>query len=83
MCGHSPNNPFIVMCSVDGLHKVDVANYVKLYPNSAMAELVGKGVSYPNSQLIPPSDSFPGLLAFFTGGLIPSRCLSVTGSWHT
>lgn len=54
-------------CSVDGLHKVDVANYIKLYPKSAMATLVSQGVSYPNSQVIPPSDSFPGLLAFFTG----------------
>ncbi|CAL8466607.1 g6143 [Coccomyxa elongata] len=67
--------------SVDGLHKVDVANYIKLFPNSAMATLVSKGVSYPNSQVIPPSDSFPGLLALFTGASQKTTGVYYDDSW--
>ncbi len=58
----------VLMVSVDGLHALDVANYVKSHPNSAMAELASHGVTYSNARTPRNSDSFPGLLALVTGG---------------
>ncbi len=53
---------------MDGLHALDVANYVAAHPNSALAELTGHGVTYSNARTPSLSDSFPGLLALVTGG---------------
>lgn len=58
----------VLLISVDGLHALDVAGYVKSHPNSAMAELSGHGVTYSNARTPSNSDSFPGLLALVTGG---------------
>jgi predicted AlkP superfamily pyrophosphatase or phosphodiesterase len=58
----------VLLISVDGLHALDVANYVAAHPNSALAELTGHGVTYSNARTPVNSDSFPGLLALVTGG---------------
>lgn len=58
----------VLLVSVDGLHALDVANYVKSHPHSALAELTGHGVTYSNANTPANSDSFPGLLALVTGG---------------
>ena len=58
----------VLLISVDGLHALDVANYVKAHPNSALAELAGHGITYSNARTPANSDSFPGLLALITGG---------------
>ena len=58
----------VLLISVDGLHALDVANYVASHPNSALAELAGHGVTYSNARTPANSDSFPGLLALVTGG---------------
>jgi hypothetical protein len=58
----------VLLISVDGLHALDVSNYVAAHPNSAMAELAGHGVTYSNARTPANSDSFPGLLALVTGG---------------
>jgi len=58
----------VLLLSVDGLHAVDLARYVRLNPTSAMARLTTTGVTYPNASASQPSDSFPGLLAAVTGG---------------
>ena len=58
----------VVLISVDGLHAIDVQNYVEAYPHSAFARLTGHGVTYSNAQTSSPSDSFPGILALVTGG---------------
>jgi hypothetical protein len=54
--------------SVDGLHAVDLSNYVATHPSSALAALASHGVVYPNALASGPSDSFPGLTAIMTGG---------------
>ena len=38
----------VLLISVDGLHALDVANFVQSHPNSALAELSGHGVTYSN-----------------------------------
>jgi Type I phosphodiesterase / nucleotide pyrophosphatase len=58
----------VLLISVDGLHALDVANYVAANPHSALAELAGHGITYSNARTPANSDSFPGLLALVTGG---------------
>jgi hypothetical protein len=58
----------VLLISVDGLHALDVANYVTNNPNSALAELSGHGITYTSARTPANSDSFPGLLALLTGG---------------
>ena len=58
----------VLLISVDGLHALDVANYVEAHPNSALAELSQHGVTFSNARTPFNSDSFPGLLALVTGG---------------
>ncbi len=58
----------VLLISVDGLHALDVATFVKSHPSSALAELSRHGVTYSNARTPANSDSFPGLLALVTGG---------------
>ena len=57
----------VLLLSVDGLHQSDLTRYVAQHPQSALAQLVGDGVSYRNAQTPFPSDSFPGMVAQVTG----------------
>ena len=58
----------VLLLSVDGLHALDVANYVEAHPGSALAQLSKHGITYSNAKTPANSDSFPGLLALITGG---------------
>lgn len=58
----------VLLISVDGLHALDVANYVAAHPGSALAELSSHGITFSNARTPANSDSFPGLLAQITGG---------------
>ena len=58
----------VLLVSVDGLHALDVARFVRTHPDSALAELTQHGVTYTNAKTPANSDSFPGLLALVTGG---------------
>jgi len=63
--GHTKH---VLLVSVDGLHALDVANYVAAHPHSALAELSSHGITFSNARTPANSDSFPGLLAQITGG---------------
>jgi hypothetical protein len=58
----------VLLISVDGLHALDVANYLASHEGSALAELAEHGVTYSNARTPANSDSFPGLLALVSGG---------------
>lgn len=58
----------VLLISVDGMHQVDLANYIANNPASNLAQLAGHGVIYTAAHAPTPSDSFPGLLALVTGG---------------
>lgn len=58
----------VLLISIDGLHALDVANYIQNNPGSALAELSSHGITYSNARTPSLSDSFPGLLALVTGG---------------
>lgn len=62
------NVKHVLLISVDGLHALDVSNYVAAHPNSALAELSSHGVTFSNARTPANSDSFPGLMALVTGG---------------
>jgi Type I phosphodiesterase / nucleotide pyrophosphatase len=58
----------VLLISVDGLHALDLANYVVSHPQSTLAALSSHGITYTNASTSTPSDSFPGLSALVTGG---------------
>ncbi len=58
----------VLMISVDGLHGLDLDNFVIGHPHSALAELARNGIEYTQAHTVGPADSFPGLLALTTGG---------------
>lgn len=58
----------VLLISVDGLHALDLANYVNAHQDSTLAKLSRSGITYTNASTSTPSDSFPGLAALVTGG---------------
>ncbi len=67
---HTPaNHPaeHVLIVTVDGMHAVDLANWVGAHPQSALAGLSRRGVSYTNAH-VPWPDGAAGLLALATGG---------------
>jgi hypothetical protein len=67
----------VLLISVDGLHALDLSNYVTSHPDSSLAELSRHGVTYTNNATSSPSDSFPGLASLVTGGSPVT-----TGLWY-
>jgi hypothetical protein len=65
---HAGKIKHVLLISIDGLHALDVANYVKSHKGSALDELSEHGVTFSNARTPANSDSFPGLLALVTGG---------------
>ena len=66
----------VLLISIDGLHAVDLANFIQSHPESTLAKLSSTGVTYTQALTSRPSNSFPGLLALVTGGSPAS-----TGVW--
>jgi hypothetical protein len=67
----------VLLISVDGLHALDLSNYVASHPKSNLADLSRHGVTYTNNATSSPSDSFPGLASLVTGGSPVT-----TGLWY-
>src|SRR5712691_11172170 len=67
----------VLLISIDGLHALDLATFVRSHPNSALAQLSSSGVTYTEASTSKPSNSFPGLLSLVTGGSPIS-----TGVWY-
>ncbi len=73
--GHAVRH--VLLISVDGLHALDLSNYVATHPNSTLAGLAQHGVTFTNNSTSTPSDSFPGLASLVTGG-----SPITTGLWY-
>lgn len=67
----------VLLISVDGLHALDLTNYVAAHPDSTLASLSRHGVTYTNASTSTPSDSYPGLASLVTGG-----SPITTGFWY-
>src|SRR5208282_4669562 len=63
-----PRVKHVLLISVDGMHALDLTNYVSSHPQSTLAQLSSHGVTFDNAATSQPSDSFPGLSALVTGG---------------
>lgn len=67
---HTPaNHPAdrVLIVNIEGMDAVDLANWVKSHPESALASLSRRGVTYTNAH-VPWPDTAAGMLAFATGG---------------
>jgi hypothetical protein len=62
-----PGYQHVLLISVDGMHAIDLANWIQNNPGSNFAKLANTGVIYPNAFTTAPSDSYPGMLAQVTG----------------
>ena len=62
-----PRYKHVLLISVDGMHAVDLQNWIRNNPQSNIAALSQHGIIYPNALTTAPSDSFPGMLAQVTG----------------
>src|SRR5438270_5791889 len=58
----------VLVISIDGMHALDLALWVKNHPTSALAKLSSQGVNYTNASTTKPSDSIPSTVGIFTGG---------------
>ena len=58
----------VLLISVDGMHAVDLKNWIQAHPRSNFARLADHGLIYPKALTTAPSDSYPGMLAQVTGG---------------
>jgi hypothetical protein len=57
----------VLLISVDGMHAIDLTNWVEHHPTSNFAKLSRHGITYSNAFTTAPSDSYPGMLAPVTG----------------
>ena len=57
----------VLLLSVDGLHAIDLENWIAAHPRSALAGLSARGVTYTNAHT-PMADPAAGLMALTTGG---------------
>jgi hypothetical protein len=73
--GHTVRH--VLLISVDGLHALDLSNYVATHKDSNLAALSAHGITYTNNSTSTPSDSFPGLASLVTGGSPVT-----TGLWY-
>lgn len=46
----------VLLISIDGLHEMDVANFIKANPESTMAKLAAHGTHFTNASSAKPSD---------------------------
>ena len=58
----------VLLISVDGMHAMDLANWIAHNPTSNLARLSGNAITFTDARTTTPSDSFPGLLSMVTGG---------------
>ena len=66
--GAAPLVKHAMLFSVDGMHAIDLALYVKNNPGSTLAQLSQRGLTYTNARTPLLGDSTPGLVSFATGG---------------
>jgi hypothetical protein len=72
----------VLLISVDGMHALDLSNYVAAHPGSTLAALSSHGVTYTNASTSTPSDSFPGLAGLVTGGSPTTSGFWYDVSWN-
>jgi hypothetical protein len=72
----------VILISVDGMHALDLAQYVANNPNSTLAELTKHAVNYTNASTTKPSDSLPATVGMMTGGTPAVAGVYYDDAWH-
>lgn len=72
-CTAAPDDYFsnvrrVLIISIDGMHSLDMALWVKKNPASALGRLSAQGMNYTNASSTKPSDSIPSTVGIYTGG---------------
>ena len=67
----------VLLISVDGLHALDLNNWIREDADSNLGQLARHANNYTNASSALPSDSYPGLAALVTGG-----SPQTTGFWY-
>jgi hypothetical protein len=57
----------VLVISIDGMHSLDMALWVKNNPNSALGKLAAQGLDFTNASSTKPSDSIPSTVGIYTG----------------
>src|SRR5947208_12369801 len=71
--GNAGGGKRALLISVDGLHNFDLAQWISGHPSSNLAKLSSAGTTHSNAADVVPTDSFPGVLSFLTGGTSKSN----------
>jgi hypothetical protein len=72
----------VLLISIDGMHALDMANYIKSNPQSTLAQLAAGGVNYTAAATTKPSDSFPAMVGIVTGGTPAVTGIYYDDAWH-
>jgi hypothetical protein len=72
----------VILISVDGMHALDAANYIKAHPSSTLAGMASSGVNYTAASTTKPSDSFPAMAGIVTGGTPAVTGIYYDDAWH-
>jgi hypothetical protein len=64
----APKISHVLLISIDGMHALDLVNYAREKPQSALSRLVRTGITYTAARTTIPSDSYPAFVALVTGG---------------
>jgi Type I phosphodiesterase / nucleotide pyrophosphatase len=67
----------VLVISIDGMHAVDLANFIKSEPDSALARLSKTAIIYTQATTAKPSNTLSGMMSIATGGSPNS-----TGIWY-
>jgi hypothetical protein len=59
----------VLVISIDVMHALDGALWIKNRSTSALGMLSAQGINYTNASTIKPSDSIPSTVGIFTGAL--------------
>src|SRR4051794_15188084 len=72
----------VVLISIDGMHALDLANFIKTHPQSALAQFAATGVNYTAASTTKPSDSIPAMAGIVTGGTPSVTGVYYDDAWH-
>lgn len=72
----------VLVISVDGMHALDLALWVKSNPNSSLGQLSAAGVQFTNAYSTKPVDSIPGTVGIFTGASPSTGGMYYDDAWH-
>lgn len=72
----------VLLISIDGMHALDMAQYIQAHSDSTLAQLAAAGVNYTAAATTKPSDSIPATAGIVTGGTPSVTGMYYDDAWH-